>query len=268
METPDVQETFRSVAVQAIAEAWKLDIVRLATGVVGCVLLVKLCYALYRWRRWAAAGIVQIDAMSGLEFEQYLESLFRRLGYRVERTRYSGDFGADLVLCGRDERRVVQAKRKAGRVGVAAIQQAVAARAMYECDAAMVVTNSSFTAQADALADANDVELWDRERLVAEILRVGLTRLPYLQEKVTHEENAALPPLPRGRSPRTDSETPALIPIACRACGREVPEAVREQCLTDMGRFGGYVYCQAHQRRASTARARTEGGTPRRRSKS
>jgi HJR/Mrr/RecB family endonuclease len=34
-----------------------------------------------------------------------------------------------------------------------------------------VVTNSHFTEQAKKLARANDLELWDRQRLIEELLR-------------------------------------------------------------------------------------------------
>lgn len=234
---------------------------------VGCVLLVKLLYALFRWWRLASARIDRIDEMSGLEFEQYLEQLFRRLGYQVERTRYSGDFGADLVLMRKDESCVVQAKRKSGRVGVSAIQQAVAARAMYECDAAMVVTNSHFTLQAEELAAANDVELWDRERLVAEVLRVAPIRTQVLAEEPDEEEPKELPSEPPCREDREgwDEAVTSSSPALCRTCGREVTNAVRTYCQSNATRFGGAIYCQTHLRRATASRSRAHPATSRRR---
>lgn len=36
--------------------------------------------------------------MDGKTFEGFLGTLFRRLGYRVENTRYRGDYGADLIV--------------------------------------------------------------------------------------------------------------------------------------------------------------------------
>ncbi len=47
-----------------------------------------------------------------------------------------------------------------------AVQEAVAARPMYACDRAMVVTNRHFTQQAMQLAGANDVARWSRNDLV------------------------------------------------------------------------------------------------------
>jgi restriction system protein len=67
---------------------------------------------------------------------------------------------------------VVQAKRWTKRVGVKAVQEAVAAKAMYRCTRAMVVTNSFFTDPAKRLAHENGVELWDRDRLIEALLRV------------------------------------------------------------------------------------------------
>jgi restriction system protein len=49
--------------------------------------------------------------MSGKTFEKYLEVLFEKLGYRVERTRYVGDYDADLVTAKDGVKTVIQAKR-------------------------------------------------------------------------------------------------------------------------------------------------------------
>lgn len=104
--------------------------------------------------------------MDGRTFEQYLATLFRRLGYEVTLTRHRGDYGADLVVRKDGRRNAVQAKRWNKTVGVKAVQEAVAAKGLYECDLALVVTNSHFTQQARRLARANEVELWDRRELV------------------------------------------------------------------------------------------------------
>src|SRR5204863_5061935 len=85
---------------------------------VGTLVLVRVSAALYRRIRLLRSGIREIDRMEGWEFEECLERLFRRLGYAVEQTRYSGDFGADLVLTRKGKGLVVQAKRSRGRVGV------------------------------------------------------------------------------------------------------------------------------------------------------
>lgn len=120
----------------------------------------------------AGARIQELDAMSGEAFEEYLEGLFSKMGYTVERTDLVGDQGADLIVSRFGERIVVQAKRYAieRTVGNRAVQQVVAAVGHYDADRGIVVTTASFSSSAEALAESNDVELWDREQL-AELLR-------------------------------------------------------------------------------------------------
>ncbi|HEV7677300.1 MAG TPA: restriction endonuclease [Candidatus Dormibacteraeota bacterium] len=118
--------------------------------------------------------------MSGEQFEDMLAFLFEQHGLLVELTPTFGDYGCDLIASRLNERSLVQAKRSNQAVGLRAVQEAVAALAHWSCQRAMVITNSSFTAEAQALAASNRVELWDRARLVAELSSVSLldTRLP------------------------------------------------------------------------------------------
>lgn len=133
--------------------------------------------AIYRRRRLARSGIDAIDRMSGKEFELYLGTLFRRFGYHVDQTGKAGDYGADLIIKKDQMRTVVQAKRYSKSVGVKAIQEVVAAKRMYQCAGAMVITNSHFTRQARALAKANEVVVWDRARLIKVILTAQPTNI-------------------------------------------------------------------------------------------
>lgn len=109
--------------------------------------------------------IDEIDKMAGLEFEHFLCDLYSKNGYKAEVTKASGDQGADLIIEKFGERTVVQAKRYSGVVTNTAIQEVVGAKAHYNCSKAMVVTNSYFTKSAMELANSNDVELVDREKL-------------------------------------------------------------------------------------------------------
>jgi formylglycine-generating enzyme required for sulfatase activity len=107
----------------------------------------------------------EIDQMAGFDFEEYVGQIYRKLGYSVQNTSLSGDQGADLVLFKDGEKVAVQTKRYAKKVSNKAIQEVVASKAMYNCTKAMVVTNNYFTKSAIELADANDVELVDRDDL-------------------------------------------------------------------------------------------------------
>ncbi len=109
--------------------------------------------------------IYALDAMSGFEFEDFLAKLFRTVGYDVQLTKRTADQGADLFVEKFGKKTVIQAKNYSENVGNAAVQQALAAKAFYSCDHAMVVTNSYFTPSAKALAEASGVALVDRREL-------------------------------------------------------------------------------------------------------
>ena len=104
--------------------------------------------------------------MTGIEFEQYVYEILKRLGYKHLRlTRQSGDYGVDILASYRGVRYAFQCKYYSKPVGVSAIQQAYSGCEYYDYDEAVVVTNQTFTRQAYALAKNNGVILWDGEKL-------------------------------------------------------------------------------------------------------
>lgn len=106
------------------------------------------------------------ERMSGIEFEEYVKEILIRNGYKnVQLTKKSGDYGIDILATYRDAAYAIQCKMYSKPVGVGAIQQAYSGCEYYECDYPVVVTNHRFTAQAQKLAEANGVELWDGEYL-------------------------------------------------------------------------------------------------------
>ena len=101
-------------------------------------LLGRLCGSLLGW---IFGWIPRLKKhMTGIEFEQYVYEILKRLGYKHLRlTRQSGDYGVDILASYRGVR--------------------------YDYDEAVVVTNQAFTRQAYALAKNNGVILWDGEKL-------------------------------------------------------------------------------------------------------
>jgi restriction system protein len=190
-------------------------------------LVAVLLYADYRRKqRLVKSGIATIDRMDGRTFEQYLELLFRKLGYEVKLTRYVGDYGADLIITRDGVKTAIQAKRHTNPVGIKAVQEVVAAKGMYNCTKAMVVTNSTFTQPAMELARSNGVILYGRARLIEAILSVSAGATPI-----------ALPStLPH-----------ATIGACCTDCGTPVSDKVAQYCRTRPKRFGGQVVCFQHQ---------------------
>ena len=209
------------------------------TAFVILMALVRGGVYIYKTRRYAQAGIADIDKLSGKEFEQYLEVFFKKLGYQVQRTPYQGDYGADLILQQGNKKTVVQAKRYKRSVGVKAVQEAVASKDYYRCDKAMVVTNSYFSRQAQTLAKANQVELWDRDALVSRLLssnETDLVEFASSTEGLPNEQVALQLAMNASTAP------------TCAKCGKHVSAKVHEYCMAHTDVFHGLTYCYDHQK--------------------
>lgn len=97
----------------------------------------------------------------GIMFEHQCAEYLRKMGYRnIHMTKTTGDFGADLTAYDKyGVKWVFQCKRYSGNVGIAAVQQAVAAKAHYGASRGGVMTNSNMTAAAKQLAWENAIEI-------------------------------------------------------------------------------------------------------------
>ena len=181
-QQPQVGHALLHVLIPTLVEVGRLAVhVWWFFLLVGAVYAAKRVRLLVAERRLARSGIDEIDRMDGVTFERRLVHVFRSRGHRVTQTQACGDYGADLVLEKDGVRTVVQAKRWKKNVGVKAIQEAVAAKPVYGSTHSLVVTNRYFTDQAKRLAEANGVELWDRDKLVRALLEsaeVGTTAVP------------------------------------------------------------------------------------------
>lgn len=116
------------------------------------------------------SGILEVDAMTGKEFEKFLDVHFTNFGYSVNLTQDSQDYGADLILYKDGLKTIVQAKRSKNPVGIKAVQEVAGAVRHYNGNKGRVITNNRFTENAYNLAKSNDVELWDRKKLIEFIL--------------------------------------------------------------------------------------------------
>lgn len=111
----------------------------------------------------------RVDTMGGVDFEKFVANIFRKNGYRVQTTVATGDFGADLILSRRGERICVQCKRYRKPVNLKAVQEITSAKTFYNCETAVVVTNSYYTDSARRLAKSNKVVLYDRDWLYDQV---------------------------------------------------------------------------------------------------
>jgi HJR/Mrr/RecB family endonuclease len=127
-------------------------------------------------KRLLDSGILEVDAMTGKEFEQFLAVHFISLGYTVTLTQDSQDYGADLIIYKDDSKTVVQAKRSKNPVGIKAVQEVAGAVRHYKGNKGLVITNNRFTENAYNLAESNELELWDRKRLIEFILTAKICK--------------------------------------------------------------------------------------------
>ena len=118
--------------------------------------------AVRRKLRWSLKAA---ERKSGEEFEKFVARVFVANGYKCEFTKASGDQGIDLLVRKRLTKIGIQVKKYSRPVGNAAVQEAVAGKKFYKTDKVAVVTNNRFTRSAIALAEANGVELIDRDGL-------------------------------------------------------------------------------------------------------
>ena len=127
-----------------------------------CFIVAVIVYVLVHQaekRRYRNYDMREIDCMTGVEFEKLLNRLFGQMGYAVQATPKSNDYGADLILKKRGRTIAVQAKRYRNKVGISAVQQVMAAKVYYDTD------DSYYTAQATRLALTGKVRLIDRDGL-------------------------------------------------------------------------------------------------------
>ncbi len=101
----------------------------------------------------------QIDLMDGIEFEKYVAKTLTEQGFSNVRLTEKYDLGIDIIAIKDNIRYGIQVKRYSYPVKADAVRQAVTALNYYNCDKAMVITNSTFTKTAIKLAQSNGCSL-------------------------------------------------------------------------------------------------------------
>ena len=112
-----------------------------------------------------------VDGMEGHLFEYYCAELLRKNGYKkVVVTKGSGDQGVDIIAVKDNKKYAIQCKNYHAQLNNKSVQEVYAGRKYYNCDVAVVLTNSYFTQSAKQLAIATGVLLWDRN-ILAELIK-------------------------------------------------------------------------------------------------
>jgi restriction system protein len=137
-------------------------------------LAIWFIYRIYQHHLLSRAGMLEIDKMTGEQFEERLKILFANLGYEAERTspgKVKPDYGVDLVVKKDGIKTAIQAKcYREQLVGEDAVREALAGKNWYYCNKARVITNGNYSKMAWRLARVNNVELWNRNYLLKVLL--------------------------------------------------------------------------------------------------
>ena len=117
-------------------------------------------------RKDTFAHVSSIDGMDGHEFEHFCANLLQKTGFiKVRVTKGSGDQGVDILAEKGGVKYAVQCKNYASPLSNTPVQEVNAGKTFYNCHVGVVMTNSTFTPGAKALAQATGVLLWDRSVL-------------------------------------------------------------------------------------------------------
>lgn len=146
------------------AAAWMhrdelVHIAYISAGVMGCLLVAYIAW------RYLDARLRDIDSMDGIAFERYVADLLRNKGYHNISLTEKYDYGVDIIAEKGGIRWGVQVKRYSSPVKANAVRQVIAGLRVYDCNRAMVITNSTYSKVARHLAEANGCVLVDRTGL-------------------------------------------------------------------------------------------------------
>jgi len=104
-----------------------------------CSLVLFFLAILLKNKRRKVSGI-QVD--NGQQFETFLCELFKRAGYNARSTKFSHDFGADLLIESGGKLIVLQAKYYNRPIDTDAVEEAVVAGTVYGTGYVGVITNN------------------------------------------------------------------------------------------------------------------------------
>lgn len=110
------------------------------------------------------------DDITGIEYENECIEELKRMGFiDIEATKVTGDQGIDIIAWKCGLKYGIQCKHYKGSVSNKAVQEASAGAKYYDCDIAVVMTNSIFTKSAEELAHKIDVKLWSSNNTYKEV---------------------------------------------------------------------------------------------------
>jgi SNF2 family DNA or RNA helicase/HJR/Mrr/RecB family endonuclease len=112
----------------------------------------------------------EIDKLEPKLFEAFVAALYAKMDFDVTLTPFSNDKGADVVAIGSKESFLIQVKQSQTEISNKSVQEIVTAKGYYEKRFGenfklLVLTNQSFGPSAKTLANSNEVDFIDRQKL-------------------------------------------------------------------------------------------------------
>lgn len=105
---------------------------------------------------------MDFSSMNGWDFERYCADCLLKKGFtKAEVTSGSGDHGVDIIAEQNGIRFGIQCKLYQGQIPNKAVQEAYTGASYYDCDVAVIMSNSELTKQAQVEAKKLRVKFWN-----------------------------------------------------------------------------------------------------------
>ncbi|NEU30026.1 restriction endonuclease [bacterium LRH843] len=114
-------------------------------------------------------GIIDVDEMTDKEFQLFLLQLFQQQGYTINHPKSNSTDANRLFLKTNGIETVVYVIREGLAINEQTIHKALQVKKNHGQEKAIIITNSTFTKEAQLAANANKINLIDRESLDAMI---------------------------------------------------------------------------------------------------
>lgn len=124
----------------------------------------------------------------GMDFEEKQYKFLIDHGYTTTQTKYSGDFGVDLIAIGKDGARCAfqlkQNFKSKSPVGCKAVMEVYAGGSYYDCEKRFVVSTTGYTKNAVQMAEKLNVILLDEQFQISSQNGTGNSRNTKISDRV------------------------------------------------------------------------------------
>ena len=135
---------------------------------------------------------LDVDNLSGVEFENVCQALVEKMGFTTQTTKASGDGGIDLIAYNHQPllsgKYIIQCKRYAGSVGEPIIRDLYGVVTSERANKGILMTTGHFTKSAVAFGEGKPIELIDGEKLKSLLTNYGICDEAVLEDDISIKE--------------------------------------------------------------------------------